>query len=271
MGIDINGVQINRASINSSGQATKTLPLDGLLFHLDPEHPNCYPGADISANAPYNSTSSTVYDLSGRGNNFTYYVAGTPTAPTLYNGRFFQFNGSNQYLQIGTDVLPTDVPYTILTWIYPFNLSSQDCSFPIYNTYGNGSPYGFWHHFCSGGATLSWRHYSGGYGDGAGDVTLNATNNSWQMIAITWNNDGTTGNSYIKTFKNGVQQGSAAVPYGHGNVGAKGGRIGMLNYRSTSSDYNYNGLIGLQLLYQRDLSIYEIQSIYNLYRSRYNV
>jgi len=36
-----------------------------------------------------------------------------------------------------------------------------------------------------------WRHYSGGYGDGSGDVALNASNNAWQMIAITWNNDGT--------------------------------------------------------------------------------
>jgi hypothetical protein len=271
MGIDINGMQVNRTSVNSSGQATKNLPLDGLILHLDSEHINCYPGSDVSANAPYNSTSATIYDLSGRGNNFTYYVGASATAPTLYNGRFFQFNGSNQYMKIGTDILPTDVPYTIIVWLYPFDMNSMGCSFPIYNTYGNGSPYGFWHHFCANGATLSWRHYSGGYGDGSGDVALNASNNAWQMIAITWNNDGTTTNSYIKTYKNGALQGSAAVPYGHGNVAGKGGTIGMLNYRSTSSDYNYNGLIGLHLLYQRDLSEYEIKGIYNLYRSRYGI
>jgi hypothetical protein len=271
MGIDINGVQVNRTSVNSSGQSTKTLPLDGLILHLDSEHINCYPGADVSANAPYSSTSATIYDLSGRGNNFTYYVGATATAPTLYNNRFFQFNGSNQYMKIGTDILETDVPYTIIVWLHPFNLASADNSFPIYNTYGNGSPYGFWHHYGSDGI-LRWRHYSGGQGDGAGDISShNISNNSWQMSAITWSNNGTSTQSYLKVYKNNALTGSAAVPYGHGNVGAKGGTIGMLNYRSTSGDYNYNGLIGLHLMYQRELSLYEIQGIYNLYRTRYGV
>lgn len=271
MGITINGQVLRRDSFLSDGTFAKVLPQEGLLLHLDPEHKDCYPGVQISNQAPYTSGSSTIYDLSGRGNNFTYYVNGAETAPTLSDNRFFQFNGINQYMRIGNDILPTDVSYTIIVWLYPINLSSMDCSFPIYNTYGNGSPYGFWHHFCSGGATLSWRHYSGGQGDASGDVALNATNGSWQMIAITWNNNGTSTNSYLKTYKNGVLQGSVAVPNGHGNVGSKGGTIGMLNYRNTANDYNYNGLLGLHLLYQRDLSQDEIRSIYNLYRERYNV
>ena len=272
MGITINGQVLRRDSFLSDGTFAKVLPQEGLILHLDPEHKDCFPGVQVSNQAPYTSGSSTVYDLSGRGNHFTYYTNGTATTPSLSSNRFFQFDGSTQYMSIGTDILPTDTPYTLLAWVYPINLASQENSFPLYNTYASSSSEGFWHHYYSNGDIL-WRTYGDTHGYITGTLSggHGLTNGSWQMTAVTWGNNGTSNQSYFKGYKNGEFTAQTLLEAGHRNVGGKGGTIGKLNYRRVTTDYNYNGYIGLHLIYQRELSGDEIRSIYNLYRERYNI
>lgn len=272
MGITINGQVLRRDSFLSDGTFAKVLPQEGLILHIDSEHKDCVPGVQTLNQTPYNTPSQMVYDLSGRGNHFQYYVSGVPTSVTLADNRFFQFNGSNQYLGIANDILPTDTPYTLLAWVFPINLASQDNSFPLYNTYGSSSSMGFWHHYNSNGDIL-YRTYGSTHGYVSGTLSggHGLTNGSWQMTAVTWGNNGTSNQSYLRGYKNGELTNQVQLDNGHLNSGSRGGRIGMLNYRNTSSDYNYNGYIGLHLIYQRELSEDEIRSIYNLYRERYNV
>jgi hypothetical protein len=87
--------------------------------------------------------------------------------------------------------------------------------------------------------------------------------NVWQMTAVTW--DG----SNIKLYKNATLQSSAALAAGY--TVNSGGRIGMLNARSVSSDYNWNGLIDIQMIYNRALSNNELIQTFNMYRNRFGI
>lgn len=206
---------------------------------------------DLNLNlvSPYTQTSRTVAvrDLSPTNAGIT-----TTNSPYDYYGDL-NFDGSDDYLQIDRDVLPSSSPYTLFTVLRPSNISSPNDSFPWYNSY----PSGFWHHISSGG--IAWRH-SGGSGNLGG---LNIQNNVYTTIAVTW--DG----HILKLFQNGSEVSSVSTTAEYSNNGAA--RIGMLSNRSSANDYNYNGKAPVNLVYSRALFNNEILNLHNHYKSRYNI
>ena len=79
-----------------------TIVPDGLIYYLDAANTRTYPG-----------TGNTWYDLSGFGNN------GTLNNGVLYNsyGGFFEFDGSNDYVQTGYTGISGNNSRTVEAWI----------------------------------------------------------------------------------------------------------------------------------------------------------
>lgn len=173
------------------------------------------------------------------------------------------FDGTNDHIQIANDVLSTNSPFTLEGWIKPNGSSWGNNSFPLYNTYRNSSSIGFWHHFGTDNI-LRWRHAGSSYT--TGDLSgIGLVANVWQLTTITW--DGDT----LRLYKNGLLQNSTSAAGGYNTSSTTGGRIGMLSYRSNGSDYNWNGTIGTNLVYNRALTASEVLQNYNATKGRFGL
>lgn len=195
------------------------------------------------------TTTSSLLDISGVS---TLEVMNNPFDG---NGNL-NLDGTNTFIQVNQDVLSTNSPYTLITVLRPTDLANQNDSFPQYNTY----PSGFWHHMGSNGV-IAWRHSTG-------NGTLSGhgmSNNLFGMHTISW--DG----SSVQLYANGVLTNSAAMGGGYGNNGNGLARMGMLSTRSSGYDYNYNGRIPVNMVYNRALSQSEIFEIYKHFRPRYGL
>ena len=195
------------------------------------------------------STTTSLLDISGVS---TLEVMNNPFDG---NGNL-NLDGTNTYIQVDRDVLSSNSPYTLVTVMKPTNLGSLNDSFPQYNTY----PSGFWHHMNSGG-NIAWRHSGtdGTFG------SHGMSNGQWGMHTISY--DGTT----LKLYANGELQNTTTSAGGYGNNGTGLARIGMLSQRSSGYDYNYNGVIPVNMVYNRALSQSEIFDIYEHFRPRYTL
>jgi hypothetical protein len=194
------------------------------------------------------SSTQSLIDISG---NSTLEVMNNP-----FSGNELNFDGTNTYIQVSQDVLNSSSPYTLVTVLRPTDLASQENSFPQYNTH----PSGFWHHMQSD-SWLLWRHTAG-----SGSLYPHLmSNNTWGMHTISW--DGST----LRLYANGVLTTSTSTSAGYGNNGDGAARIGMLAQRSSGYDYNYNGRIPVNMVYNRALSQSEIFDIYEHFRPRYSL
>lgn len=196
------------------------------------------------------STTQSLIDITGVS---TLQVTNSPFDG---NGNL-NFDGTNTYIQVNQDVLSSNSPYTLVTVLRPTNLSNMENSFPQYNTY----PSGFWHHMNSDGSSILWRHANGN-----GNITGHGmSNNTWGMHSITW--DGST----LKLYANGELVNSTATSASYANNGGGLARIGMLAQRSSGYDYNYNGRIPVNMVYNRAISQSEMWDIYEHFRPRYSL
>lgn len=232
------------------------IPIQSLVFFIDATNVKSWPGSGTS-----------VFDVSGNNNHFTYRASGSATTPVI-SETSFSFNGSTQYLETtGNDCITFSTPYTMGSLLKFNNISSSDYSFPTYNNYSESTnTYGLWHHYVSSGI-ISYRHWpTSGTGISADLSGHGLSNGAWALTVISW--DGAT----LKLYKNGVLQNSVAMTTGF-NAGGTGrkGRIGMLANRSTSGDYNYNGLIKTSFLYDRALSDDEILILFQAMRGKVNI
>lgn len=196
------------------------------------------------------STTTSLIDISG--------VSTLEVMNSPFDGSGnLNFDGTNTYIQVNQDVLSSNSPYTLVTVLRPTDLSNMENSFPQYNNYPNG----FWHHMSSNGTTIAWRHANGN-----GNITGHGmSNNTWGMHSITW--DGST----LKLFANGELVNSTSTSASYDNNGGGLARIGMLSQRSSGYDYNYNGRIPVNMVYNRALSQSEMFDIYEHFRPRYSL
>lgn len=205
----------------------------------------------------FDSGETIAYDIVG-GNN------GTLTNGVSHNNtpKTWLFDGTNDYIQMPSDIFTDNGSYTLSAWLKPNGSSWGNNAIPLYNTYSGNSSYGFWHHFGHDNV-LRWRH--GGTSYTVGDLSgIGLVADTWQLTTITW--DRTT----LRLYKNGQQVNSTTAPSDFRRSGA-GARIGMLNYRRTSSDYNWNGCIANHHVYDRALSKEEVLQNYNAQRSRFGL
>ena len=185
---------------------------------------------------------------------------------TLINGvgydnaqKTWMFDGANDHIEFPECILEDEGQYTLSIWLRPNGSSWGNNAIPTYNSYGSN---GIWHHFGHDNV-LRWRHngatYTTGNLSGIGLVA-----NQWQLTTITWDN------TTLRLYKNGVEQNSTTAPraFRRGLVGA---RMGMLNYRRTSGDYNWNGDIACQHVYTRALTADEVMQNFNAQRARFGL
>ena len=176
---------------------------------------------------------------------------------------YFEFDGSNDYIEVGSDGLSTNGSYTLSAWLKPNGASWGDNAIPLYNTYHDGAGnFGIWHHFGHDNI-LRWRHrgtsYTYGNLSGIGLVA-----DTWQLTTITW--DGTT----LRLYKNGVQTNSTTSP-GHFTRSNGSPRVGRIARRDTGNVYHWNGGISNHQVFNRALSAAEVLENFNMIKGRFGL
>src|SRR6056300_501137 len=145
---------------------------DGLVLHLDAANRKSYP-----------LSGSTIYDLSGNGNNGTF--GASTAAPTFSgdNGGCLSFDGSNDYININSLTLTGNI--TVTAWIF---MNSGGVYQHVVDSSNNS-----WHL----AITSSNRPYlyAGTWSNSGVQLSIS----QWYMIAGVYDND----NSTLKYYVNG--------------------------------------------------------------------
>ena len=231
------------ATLNKQNYYQAPIVTSGLVLAIDP-----------SNLVSYESGSTNVYSLV---NNIT----GNLINGVTHDSKTFTFDGVDEHIRFNEDVLDTNGEYTLSAWLRPNGSSWGHNSMALYNTYPTNGNSGIWHHFGEDNV-LRWRHggstYTTGNLSGIGLVA-----NEWQLTTITW--DRTT----LKLYKNGELMNSTTAASDFTKSASGQARIGMLNYRRTSSDYNWHGDISAHQVYNTALSQEEVLQNYNAQAARF--
>jgi hypothetical protein len=237
--------QVLDATSNKQNYYQAPIITSGLVLAIDP-----------SNLVSYESGSTNVYSLV---NNIT----GNLINGVTHDSKTFTFDGLDEHIRFNEDVLDTNGEYTLSAWLRPNGNSWGDNAIPLYNTYpGNGSS-GIWHHFGADNV-LRWRH--GGSSYTTGNLSgIGLVANEWQLTTITWDR------KTLKLYKNGELVNSTTAASDFSKSASGQARIGMLNYRSTSSDYNWHGDISAHQVYNTALSQEEVLQNFNAQRNRFSI
>jgi len=203
---------------------------------------------------------SYAEDATGYGNNGSWVAAPTPTssvpsAITFPDPKALTFNGSSQYVNLGTNIAKTN--YTISAWIKPASFPStggQSIVFSVDSAQSNNNAWGIY----TNNSGLYVYASSGSGGQAAlMDTTYNASSGnypttSWTHILVTV--DGSNIKFYrncnlINTVAQTVQMGGTAYGLSIGRYGAYNG-------------YYFNGSIDDVRIYNRALTAGEISGLY---------
>lgn len=166
------------------------------------------------------------------------------------------FDGTNDYLSIGSINLLAMTNSTLEAVIYMNNLSSPDNS---YNIFGGISDEGYhgYHEIRNSGSGYKMTYWTASNGWQYANTSLSA--GTWYHIVWVW--VGTTLTWYL----NGVSDGSYAFstfsPYG----------LGINRISSFPNERYMNGKIPLAKIYNRALSASEISQHYYSYKTRFGI
>ena len=219
---------------------------DGLVLCLDAANRKSYPG-----------TGTVWNDLSGNGNNGTF--GPSTAAPTFSgdNGGSLVFDGSNDYINVGSGSSLTSgyINITVSTWFYPLlNTTRSD----IVTKYLY--PQGWLIYFSSNRFAVDGRENSATYIQNQSSDTYSV--NNWYNIVFTKNS--TNWKVYVNstiqadnTWGNGTTPFSNSVPFAVGRIG--------------SSPSYAKGQISNVQAYNRALSADEIRQNYNALKGRYGL
>jgi hypothetical protein len=205
---------------------------DGLVLCLDSCNSKSYPG-----------TGTSLFDLSGNGNN------GTLEGGTVYDGNnlgAFTFNGSNGRIDCGT----FSVPYlTVNTWVYRASSSGNQGICRKENGWAV-THYGGTLQVAPG---TSWNWHNTGY-----IIPLR----TWVNITYTYSGTGTTGSQTV--YINGTSIYSSSSGSGAISSNSNPVKIGYDN-----NNYWWNGRIAQTYIYNRPLLRQEIEQNYNALNGRF--
>ena len=216
-----------------------SIVMNGLVLCIDPANVKSYP-----------KTGNTCIDVSNNGNNGNMInVAGYNTA----NSGSFIFNGANSYIDCGSSSnLNTGNNISTIVW---FNSNSNAAYSVLASKLFSGYTLGWEIANSSGGLRVSMR--PGPYIDFTGaSITLG----KWYMGAFTY--DGISCRMYVD-----------------GAFWSAGAISGATNLNSTATfqigsrfgGNNFNGNIGMTMMYNRKLSDAEILQNFNATRGRYGI
>ena len=208
------------------------LVTDGLILYWDIADNNCYPG-----------TGTTVYDLSGNGNNGT--ITGGVTYDASTVSGVLTLNGTTGYIASSTPNL-TSTNYTVIG-ASRYNGATRG---RMINATGNNWLLGHW------GNSVA-NYYANGWVSPA-----SATGGSDTLWRIYTGTGDIAGDSYAFYINNTLNVG----PNSNGSQGPNGITVG----KYSSTEYS-TGDFSFILVYNRILSATEIAQNYNAQKSRFNL
>ena len=226
-----------------------SIVVDGLVFYIDPNNPNCYPGF---GNTLYNIVNTSI------GGTF---VAFTSNPIDNTETRSIFFDGTNDFIQ--TNYAPyftSDFTLEVFAKFTRYN--NYQC---ILSSMNNGSAVsGFWFEF---GADRGFTIYTTGSQLLLEDNVVSLTNlelNKWHHIVATRSGSGT---SNVKLYVNNILcgQNTSNAALGHTSFALM---VGKYDY---VGNYSYfKGNVGSIKIYNKGLSATEILQNYNATKKKYN-
>ena len=229
---------------------------DGLILYLDPTNTNTYSGFG-----------TTAYNLIPGGiNNFS--LVNGLAYDSDKSGSFY-FDGSNDYVGLGSTTIFNSTAFTVSFWIKPTTYSGTYCSGAV----SNGQ-------YTLFGTTSSYQGYSSTFSgaiqtaiNGNAIATVNQSNfsiNKWYHYVAVYDSAGTGNSTKFKIYIDGVIKSLTfdvnmpSAPYAAGQEARIGWGPGGGAYPY------YNGNIGLVQTHSRALSSTEILQNYNATKSKFN-
>jgi len=229
---------------------------DGLIFYVDPTNTNTYSGVG-----------TTAYNLIPGGiNNFS---LNNGLSYDLDKSGSFYFDGSNDYVGLGSTTIFNSTAFTVSFWIKPTTYSGTYCSGAVsngqYTIFGTSSTYQGY------SSTFSGAIQTGGSSNAA--ATVNQSNfsiNKWYHYVAVYDSAGTGNSTKFKIYIDGVIKSLTfdgtmpSSPYAAGQEARIGWGPGGGAYPY------YNGNIGLVQIHRRALSSTEILQNYNATKARFD-
>jgi hypothetical protein len=218
--------------------------VDGLVFYIDPNNPNCYPGF---GNTLYNIVNTSI------GGTFVGYTS-NPIDNTETRSIFF--DGTNDFIPIGS-LGSFYTQGTISFWMKSSDITANYRN-PFATNYNGSNTNVIRFEQGEGvGALKCW------FGDPSGFIaSLNysaISANTWYNVVLTWNQSTTTVTGYLNGILDVANSSWIRWPTSFANVG-----IG-LGYNSRY----FKGNIGQVSIYNRVLSATEILQNYNATKKKY--
>jgi hypothetical protein len=204
----------------------------GLVSYLDASVASSYPGSG-----------TTFTDLSGLGNNGT--LVGSPTFNSTSGGNIV-LNGSSQYISAP---LTKFASMTFSIWATAVNVTLP----MLFSAGASGSGPDLW--FYNGG--IYWNTYDG-TGNPFGSIPASVTNGSFHNYVVV--NDSVANNT--KLYYDGSLLGTAAY------------RSAAVTTRydiGGDTSYNWPGSIASSMVYNKALSLDEITTNFNLFRTKFGI
>lgn len=223
--------------------------VDGLVLSLDAANTKSYPGSG-----------TTWTDLSRSGNNGT--LTNGPTFNSG-NGGSIVFDGTNDYVGRNT-ALNTGQNFTVNAWIFPTLLGTTRRAI-IGNSYNYSGRNG-WFFSTGGGGINNTFFLSLGNDDRAIVAPVNTlSTNTWQYVSAVVTNSGGT----ITLYKNGQTVATSTGSTSTITYTTPQFNIGFRDINGTTDPYTGN--ISQTTIYNRALSLIEIQQNYNATRARFGL
>lgn len=231
-----------------------TIVRDGLVLHLDAANPKSYPG-----------TGTTWYDLSGNGNNFTLYNS------PLYDGKKLKFDGVNEYAEcvnttcgnFGTSGYV--IEYCVNLASAP-NLGSIIMKGGSVTSIGAGGPR--WAHRCNV-SFFAHDDNPGGSRSTAIEIASPAIDNfgftSHHIMTMSRSGLNYTMNYYINNVLTGSKTGTLV-----GNGDISNSLATTILYTRGENVYTAGDVYFVRM-YNRTLTIQEMQQNFNAFRGRYGI
>lgn len=208
--------------------------IDGLRFFVDAANPLSYSGSG-----------STWTDLSG--NSFNGSLTNTPTFSGVVRTPSFTFNGSSQYVDLPSNIMPSGYNYTKIAWFRPTSYSTANNIF----SGGTSGQHAFW--------MFTSQYLNAGHNGNWGTVTSSSIIplNNWTYGAVSFSTS-----AGWKLYVNGIVESTNSS-----TSVFNGGFIGNLA-RYENSNF-FTGSISQAYLYDRPLTDSEVLLIYNSTKSRF--
>lgn len=210
---------------------------------------------DAANNKSYVSGSTTWTDLSPNQNTGT--LTNGPTFSST-NGGAIVFDGTNDYVDCGTNLSFTTTGFSICAWVYPTSATSYRTVFNKGNgTTAAGSQYELLSSF-NGSNKFQFDVFIGGARTDTASPSTYALN-KWYYVC------GTRSGSLNTLYENGVSTNTVTIA-GTLNTTANTTKIGI-----AGSTLPFSGNIAIAQIYNRALSASEILQNYNATKIRFGL